>query len=135
MRAQGTIRCPYCTLVAVQRQGRPLVPGYLVVCAGCAGPSRFDDAGERLVALGPGELTVEVAADVHELQETIRATFSERGHPPGHRWMAGMICRPCWDALWPERAPVAARGVEAEGCALCGEPTTSGIVRRILRPC
>lgn len=136
MQKQRRLRCPYCSVAAVRDEGWPILPGHLVVCAACAGPSRFDDAGERLVLLEAGDLNQSVVADVLGIQKSIRATFEpNRGHPPGLRWGAGALCRPCWDEFEPGRVPVVVKDAPEESCAFCEQKTMSGIYRRMLLPC
>lgn len=134
MQRMSDKRCPYCGIVVAREDGKPVLPGMLFVCAGCAGPSRFSDDHERLVPLGVGELGAEVRDAVYVEQERIRAAFDRYGRPPGHAWRTVAICGSCYEAFDPERKPVVAHGVPASPCAFCGQSTSSGIFRRLLRP-
>ncbi|HWP04479.1 MAG TPA: hypothetical protein VNN72_01995 [Polyangiaceae bacterium] len=134
MMATKMPRCPYCGLSGLREDGRPVLPGMLIVCAGCAGPSRYSDDGERLIVLEPGDWSTSLAGDVLGLQQRVRASFVPyRGHPPGFRWASAELCDSCWAEFEPERKPVRVRGAPAEPCGFCGERTDSGIMRRILK--
>lgn len=131
-------RCPHCSSVLGRSDGGPLLPGHLIVCDGCAGLSRFDDAGERVVALDTGDLTVEVRAGVAAEQRKMRDRYAASGGlPPGYVWRTAPLCRPCWTDLVPAETECRVEPLERrrpETCVFCGGVTIAGIYRRMLRP-
>lgn len=131
-------RCPYCSSPLGRKDGGGLMPGHLVICDGCAAPSAFDDAGERLVALDVGELTEDVREGVLGAQRAIRDRYAGSGGlPPGYVWRRAPVCLPCWDELVPGEAIAPVVPLEErrdEVCVICNAVTSLGIYHRMLRP-
>lgn len=131
-------RCPYCSSPLGRKDGGGLMPGHLVICDGCAAPSAFDDAGERLVALDVGGLTEDVREGVLGAQRAIRERYAGSGGlPPGYVWRRAPVCLPCWDELVPGEAlapVVPLKERRDEVCAICNAVTSLGIYHRMLRP-
>lgn len=134
MRSTQTPRCPSCGHPALRQNGQQPLPGMLLVCAGCLVPSRFDDGGERLVGLEPGDLPPELREKVMETQRELRRKLGPSGRPPGYRWRTLPLCQPCWEDFEPGRPPVVVtpRRLVWEPCAFCKTLTQSGITRRLL---
>lgn len=130
-------RCPYCSSPLGRKDGGPLLPGHLVICDGCAAPSAFDDAGDRLVRLDAGELTVEVREGVAAAQRVIRERYANSGGlPPGYVWRWAPVCLSCCvDSSEGEAAKrVALEEQRFEVCVLCEVVTSVGFYHRMLRP-
>lgn len=130
-------RCPHCWSPVSGRQGRPVLPGHLVICDGCLGLSTLDDDATRLSPPETGSIDAETAADVAKLQAEIRARYAGSGGlPPGFVWRSNPVCGRCWTTHTGKAQFLAGNedGLHVSRCGVCGQGTLLGIVVRMLVP-
>lgn len=132
-----SFRCPHCWSPISGRQGRPVLPGHLVLCDGCLGLSTLDDEATRLMEPEPGTIDRETAADVARLQADIRGRYAESGGlPPGFVWRNSPVCGRCWREHTGKAQSMAGSedGLHVSRCGVCGQSTLLAVVVRMLVP-
>lgn len=130
-------RCPHCWCSISGRQGRPVLPGHLVLCDGCLGLSTLNDEATRLLPPETGSIDAETARDVAKLQAEIRVRYADSGGvPPGHVWRTLPVCGRCLGEHGRSMSTCSPSDGELHvgRCGVCGNSTVLGITARMLVP-
>lgn len=116
-----------------------MLPGHLVICAGCLGLSTLNDEATRLSPPDTGSIDAETAREVAELQAQFRVRYAASGGlPPGFVWRTRPVCGRCLGEHGRGMNTTVPTdmldGLAIGTCGVCGNSTALGITARMLVP-